>query len=309
MLGLSAPKYNKCPGPVGLVGLAGSYMGPAPPISAASRASNAVIAPVSFELRRGGIGTAGGVRGKVSTRRLSARRYQERAGRFPGQIHTPLPPPALAAGGARMPPAYKVARADCRKYDWPAVVDACATDPPWDDVSAYKWLDKFERAHVKPRGLLLVQVSQHHLLRQMKALESAGLEYVWTLDIVFSQMKESAPLVSPFHSGWRAVQVWCNGRFPKRRFERFSDTYTVPSAPKQYHEHEQPLPPWKYWLGGLTLPGDLVVDPFCGSATIGVALRDIGGRRYLRTDIDPQNVQVARARLRLETKNDRPGHD
>jgi tRNA G10 N-methylase Trm11 len=51
-------------------------------------------------------------------------------------------------------------------------------------------------------------------------------------------------------------------------------------------------------LERLTLPGELVVDPFCGSGTIGVALRSIGGRRYIGTDVDRQSVKAARARSR-----------
>jgi ribosomal protein L11 methylase PrmA len=42
----------------------------------------------------------------------------------------------------------------------------------------------------------------------------------------------------------------------------------------------------------------LAGDPFCGSGTVGVALRALGGRSYLGTDLDEQNVKVAPARLR-----------
>jgi site-specific DNA-methyltransferase (adenine-specific) len=45
-----------------------------------------------------------------------------------------------------------------------------------------------------------------------------------------------------------------------------------------------------------TLPGELVVDPFCGSGSVGVAaLRQ--GRRFLGGDVSPTAVSVATARL------------
>ena len=43
-------------------------------------------------------------------------------------------------------------------------------------------------------------------------------------------------------------------------------------------------------------PGDLVVDPFCGSGSVGVAARKLG-RRFLGSDICPEAVEVTRERL------------
>jgi site-specific DNA-methyltransferase (adenine-specific) len=76
-----------------------------------------------------------------------------------------------------------------------------------------------------------------------------------------------------------------------------SDTYTVRPLVARYHDWEKPVDPWRYWLASLSRPGELVADPFCGSGTIGVALKQIGGRRYIGTEIDPDNIKVPRARL------------
>jgi adenine-specific DNA-methyltransferase len=51
------------------------------------------------------------------------------------------------------------------------------------------------------------------------------------------------------------------------------------------------------WLAALTRPGDLVADPFTGVATNGVALKSVGGRRYLGTERDERRAQLGRARL------------
>ncbi len=42
--------------------------------------------------------------------------------------------------------------------------------------------------------------------------------------------------------------------------------------------------------------GDIVVDPFCGSGSVGVAARKLG-RRFLGSDICPEAVEVTRERL------------
>jgi hypothetical protein len=202
------------------------------------------------------------------------------------------------ASGAGVTPGYKVVEADCRRYHWPRPLDVIATDPPWADLSAYRWLSKFAADRLKPGGLVLVHVSQHHLLREMRAM-AGSLRYVWTLAMGFSKMQGDGPInFCPFAVGWRPVQVWCNGQFSGRKYESLSDSYALHPPGKIWHEHEQPLAPWTYWLGRLTLPREQVADPFCGSGTIGVALRDIGGRRYIGTDISADNVKVAMARLR-----------
>lgn len=51
-------------------------------------------------------------------------------------------------------------------------------------------------------------------------------------------------------------------------------------------------------------PGDLVLDPYAGSGTTGVAAARLG-RRWLLVDRNPEAVQIARARLALETADPR----
>ncbi len=183
-------------------------------------------------------------------------------------------------------PEYKVITADCRKYKWQPNLDVICTDPPWSDIEAYKWLGSFAKKHLKPSGLLIVACSQFHLPAQMMAL--ARLDYAWTLAIVFSQLQESyGKVVQGYNPSWRPVCV-------------YSDTYTVPPLPRLWHQWEQPLKPYAYWLERLTLPGlpgETVADPFAGSATVGVALKQLGHRSYIGTEINPQHAKVARARL------------
>ena len=46
-------------------------------------------------------------------------------------------------------------------------------------------------------------------------------------------------------------------------------------------------------------PGDLVLDPYAGSGTTGVAAARLG-RRWLLVDRNPAAVEIARARLAAE---------
>jgi site-specific DNA-methyltransferase (adenine-specific) len=45
-----------------------------------------------------------------------------------------------------------------------------------------------------------------------------------------------------------------------------------------------------------TRPGDLCLDPFCGSGTLGAACLELD-RRFVMIDSNPEAVEIARRRL------------
>ena len=44
-------------------------------------------------------------------------------------------------------------------------------------------------------------------------------------------------------------------------------------------------------------PGDLIVDPYCGSGTTGVSALKLG-RRFIGGDIMPEYIEIARERIK-----------
>lgn len=64
----------------------------------------------------------------------------------------------------------------------------------------------------------------------------------------------------------------------------------------EFHPCQKPLELMR-WLVRLTSePGDLVVDPFCGSGTTGAACV-AEGRDFIGIDVDPHNCAVSEARI------------
>jgi hypothetical protein len=203
---------------------------------------------------------------------------------------------ALSSLGA----GFRLVHADCREYRGP-LVDCIATDPPWQDIALYHWLGEFASEKLRPGGLLLVQASVSALPQVFDVFRRGGrLQYLWTLAIVYN-----AGNTTPYGrvlSCWRPVLAFANGRYKQSGKPLHSDTFTLPldhttSDSKQWHAWEQPLGPWVYWLGKMTLPGNLIADPFLGSGTIGLAVKTIGDRVFIGTDIDADNVKIARHRL------------
>lgn len=197
---------------------------------------------------------------------------------------------------ARTPRAAKLVCADCRKYDWPEVVDVVTTDPPWDDLDCYRWLGKFCSNQLRPGGLALVQCGVSYLPVVLDSLRQT-LNYVHTAAIVYDQCHRGAPN-GMWVGCWRPVLVFSRGQPDRSRLAVVSDTRTVPPSPPEYHDWQQPLAPWAMWLSALTRPGELVADPYAGSGTTGLAVLQAGdGRRWIGTELDRTRYRIARARL------------
>jgi site-specific DNA-methyltransferase (adenine-specific) len=71
----------------------------------------------------------------------------------------------------------------------------------------------------------------------------------------------------------------------------------VPHRSANRHPTEKPVDLVKHFLQLHTSPGDIVLDPFAGSGSTGVACL-LTGRRYLGFELDPHWVGVANDRLR-----------
>lgn len=189
---------------------------------------------------------------------------------------------------------YQVITSDARKYAWPDM-EVIATDPPWGDMEAYRWLADLAQRKLKPDGLIMVQASVPGLQQVIDIFQS--FTYIWTLALVYRRPRMDVIVTGTrFNTSWRPVLLFSNGKpkFPRR----ISDVMTVEHHPKTHHTWEQPLKPWVNWLDSLTQPNTLIADPFAGGATIGVAIKTIaGGRKYLGTEIDPKAARVARRRI------------
>jgi 16S rRNA G966 N2-methylase RsmD len=65
------------------------------------------------------------------------------------------------------------------------------------------------------------------------------------------------------------------------------------------HTTQKPLPLMESLVSDFTDPGDIIIDPFCGSGTTGVAAVRLG-RRFIGIERDADYVQVARDRISSE---------
>lgn len=177
-------------------------------------------------------------------------------------------------------------------------VDAIVTDPPYtaDGVPLYSQLSEFAARVLKP-GRLCVAYTGKLDLPDTVARLGEHLTYVWT-GAVFQPGRHSILRSRMIRGRWRPVLMFSAGSYQPRRW--IQDAVVSDGRGDKTtddHHWQQTAGPFVRFVEQITNPGELVVDPFTGSGTTGLACLSTG-RRFLGADIDPGAVSLAVDRLR-----------
>jgi hypothetical protein len=193
-----------------------------------------------------------------------------------------------------LPDAIHLKNIDCRKFPWPNEIDLICADPPWHDLSTYKWLAEFASKNLRESGILLAQCGQPNLHDVLPIL-ARTLTYCWCLCLSYPNTRSSTS-EGRFECGWKPVLMFYKGKRPA--LTKMSDTHLVVADKnsKSYHEWQQPTAAYQYWLSQMTTPGAIVADPFAGSGTIAVVCQALR-LTYFGTEIDRASYRVARGRI------------
>ncbi len=86
-----------------------------------------------------------------------------------------------------------------------------------------------------------------------------------------------------------------------RRGKQMRSVWSIPTTPKREkvfgnHPTQKPLELMTRLIALCTLPGDTVLDPFCGSGTTGVACVSLG-RNFIGIDLDQEFLDLATRRI------------
>lgn len=95
---------------------------------------------------------------------------------------------------------------------------------------------------------------------------------------------------------WEPI-LFANG--PARRLARKRDNvlaFNSPSMGERLHANEKPVSLLKELIEMSSQPGELVLDPFCGSGSTLQAAKD-SGRRWIGIELEPRMYNIARLRL------------
>lgn len=172
-------------------------------------------------------------------------------------------------------------------------VDCLITDPPYgrEHLHVYKGLGILAARVLREGGSLLCMTGQSYLPEVLAAL-TPHLAYHWTLAYM---IYGGSPTVWPrnVNNFWKPVLWLVKGRYDG---EMQSDLVRSAAAEKRFHEWQQSESGMAELVERFTLPGELILDPFCGSGTTGVVVVRMH-RRFIGIDADEAALRVARERL------------
>lgn len=225
---------------------------------------------------------------------------------------------------------WKVIHGDC----WEVLptleqVDHVITDPPFESEAHTQ-----QRRVKREGGVMEIEALSFPAITQAERMEVsaeiARLAKRWA--IVFAQveavMEWQRALTTTNEMASRRVGVWVkpdampqfSGDRPGMGYESivfvhrkgrstwngggrtavFTHNKNTPGG-AHHHETQKPLPLMLELVELFTDPGDLVLDPFCGSGTTGVACLRLG-RRFVGIEKDAKYAAVATERLEAEER-------
>jgi len=169
---------------------------------------------------------------------------------------------------------------DIRKGDFIDVlsdvynIDLIITDPPYplEFIDCFSDLAEFAKEHLKEDGFCVVYSGQYHLPEVIRRL-SEHLTYVWTFCLYHKGKKQLVNGVN-IMCGWKPVLIFSNGR-KKMRFSAY-DVIVSEEMEKHSHEWQQSESGVEKLIEIFSEPGELLVDPFAGSATFLKVANDMG---------------------------------
>lgn len=169
----------------------------------------------------------------------------------------------------------------------PNSVSLILTDPPYPEKFLPLWddLGQWASTRLVDGGSLVAYCGQSILPEVLKRLQP-HLRYWWTIALIHGKSQMiPGKWVS---AGWKPV-VWFV-KSNRRNQSMLADTVQGGTARKTMHTGEdgswaQSVDPLIPIISALTGPGDLIVDPFAGSGTVGIAASRLE-RRFIGAEID-----------------------
>lgn len=180
-------------------------------------------------------------------------------------------------------------------------VDLIMTDPMYTLEFLPLWADlaQFASRVLKPGHLLVAYAGYFHLPRIIDSLE-AHLNYIWLASVQYQRRNAVFPV--KINSCFKPVLIFSKGKYqPGPDVDWLDDSFQGDPYMdvKTESELQQGVGEFSYFIDCLTNPGDLVVDPFLGYGTCGIACKRTG-RRFIGSEILEDRFKLAASKIALE---------
>jgi methylase of polypeptide subunit release factors len=206
---------------------------------------------------------------------------------------------ATAAVPPLMTDRYRLICADMSTTDAiePESVDTIITDLPYprEYLSCFDHLARRAPEWLKPRGSLLVMSGQSYLPEVLAALQKSGLTYRWTFCCLTTGGENTQIFDQHVIPKWKPVIWYTKGDCDHLPWT--GDLIEPDANDKRFHRWGQSVRQMEWLVRLATVPGQLILDPFCGGGTTGVAALRLQ-RMFIGVDIDQTAIAQTAARLK-----------
>ena len=180
--------------------------------------------------------------------------------------------------------------------------DLFFSDPPWNEktLDVFSELAALAEAKLKPGGLCVVDGGAYFVSEIISRM-TERLEFYWLCGI---KLNGAHTRIWPkkLFQGFRPILLFAKPPILKVKHNWFCDLIVGTSQDKKHHKWGKATDEIQHLIERITEPGDLVVDPFVGGASVAVACKALK-RRFVGTEIDPGVAAAARARVAGFRKN------
>lgn len=175
-------------------------------------------------------------------------------------------------------------------------VDFIITDPPYmrEYLDLYKALSAVGGRVLKEGGSMLVMCGQSYLPDVMKNL-SICMDYHWTLSYLTPGGQSPSLWQKRTNTFWKPILWFTNGEY---KGDYIGDVIKTDANDndKRFHEWGQNIGGFKQIIEKFTYPKQVILDPFLGGGTTGVAACMMD-RQFIGVDIDDESVRTSRERI------------
>jgi len=183
--------------------------------------------------------------------------------------------------------------ADIATWQAPRQYDFIITDPPYPRqyLPLYETLAIRAVEWLKPGGLLIAMCGQSYL-NQIYKIFDEHLTYYWTAAYLTPGQPTPLRQVN-VNTTWKPLLIYINDNYSGKIF---GDVFKSDANDKSYHEWGQSESGMKDIISKLCLPGQYILDPFCGAGTTGIASLE-HECLFDGIDISEDNVKISIGRL------------
>ncbi len=176
------------------------------------------------------------------------------------------------------------------------------------------------RKVLKPNGSIWISGTLHNIYSVGMALEVEGFKII--NNITWQKTNPPPNLACKCFTHSTETILWAqkNDKKSKHYFnyklmkeqnggKQMKDVWTGPLTPPSEksegkHPTQKPLYILRRIIEASTEPGDLILDPFCGSSSTGVAARQLG-RQFVGIDNEQEYLDLSVRRLKKEEDNEK----